>query len=188
MKMLALLPIGAIDTALLQPLAEGLTRRLHTPCSIQPSLPEPKFAFNPQRAQYHSTEILSRIARSSSSGSAKVLALTAHDLYIPVLTYVFGEAQLAGDSALVSTHRLREEFYGMPANRRLLEERLLKESLHELGHTCGLRHCPDFSCVMSSSNGIERVDLKNADFCSECLKTIDPRPAPSAPSRQGGYF
>ena len=75
------------------------------------------------------------------------------DLYIPVLTFVFGEAQLSDGGAVVSAHRLRQEFYGMPTDPELLHERLLKESLHELGHTYGLRHCPDYTCVMSSSNG-----------------------------------
>jgi archaemetzincin len=94
------------------------------------------------------------------------------DLYIPVLTFVFGEAQLTNGGAVVSAHRLRQEFYGMPSDTELLQERLLKESLHELGHTYGLRHCPDYSCVMSSSNGVERIDLKGADFCPNCAKLI----------------
>jgi len=50
----------------------------------------------------------------------------------------------------------------------LLHERLLKEALHELGHTFGLRHCVDYTCVMSSSNGVERIDLKRAEFCPNC--------------------
>ena len=92
------------------------------------------------------------------------------DLYIPVLTFVFGEAQLADGGAVVSAHRLRQEFYGMPTDPELLHERLLKEALHELGHTYGLRHCPDYTCVMSSSNGVERIDLKGAEFCPTCAQ------------------
>ncbi len=94
------------------------------------------------------------------------------DLYIPVLTFVFGEAQLSDGGAVVSTHRLRQEFYGLPADLELLRERLLKEALHELGHTYGLRHCPDYLCVMSSSNGVERIDLKRAEFCPACAPAL----------------
>ena len=94
------------------------------------------------------------------------------DLYIPVLTFVFGEAQLADGGAVVSTHRLRQEFYGLPANPELLHVRLLKEALHELGHTYGLRHCPDYTCVMSASNGVERIDLKQAEFCTHCAQLM----------------
>ena len=94
------------------------------------------------------------------------------DLYIPVLTFVFGEAQLADGGAVVSAHRLRQEFYGLPTDPELLHQRLLKEALHELGHTYGLRHCPDYTCVMSASNGVERIDLKRAEFCSTCTQLI----------------
>jgi len=141
-------------------------------CSIQPNGLEPEFAFNPLRRQYHSTEILKKLLQRPSSEAWKVLGVTEMDLYIPVLTFVFGEAQLSNGGAVVSAHRLRQEFYGMPTDPELLHERLLKESLHELGHTYGLRHCPDYTCVMSSSNGVERIDLKNADFCPNCAQLM----------------
>jgi archaemetzincin len=170
--MISLMPVGRVDHALLEPLAEGLTRRLRVACSIQPDGLEPEFAFNSLRRQYHSTEILKKIVQHPSSDAWKVLGVTEMDLYIPVLTFVFGEAQLTHGGAVVSAHRLRQEFYGMPSDTDLLHERLLKESLHELGHTYGLRHCPDYTCVMSSSNGVERIDLKGADFCPNCAKLI----------------
>jgi len=172
MRIISLMPVGQVDRALLEPLAEGLTRHLRVACSIQPDGLEPEFAFNPQRRQYHSTEILKKIAKRPTSEAWKVFGVTEMDLYIPVLTFVFGEAQLTDGGAVVSAHRLRQEFYGMPGDTELLHERLLKESLHELGHTYGLRHCPDYTCVMSSSNGVERIDLKGADFCPNCARLI----------------
>ena len=172
MRIISLMPVGHVDRALLEPLAEGLTRHLRVACSIQPDGLEPEFAFNPQRRQYHSTEILKKIAKRPTSEAWKVLGVTEMDLYIPVLTFVFGEAQLTDGGAVVSAHRLRQEFYGMPGDTELLHERLLKESLHELGHTYGLRHCPDYTCVMSSSNGVERIDLIGADFCPNCARLI----------------
>jgi archaemetzincin len=172
MRIIALMPVGAVDRALLEPLAQGLTRRLRVACSIQPDGVEAEFAFNPLRRQYHSSEILKKILPVPTNGAWKVLGVTEMDLYIPVLTFVFGEAQLADGGAVVSTHRLRQEFYGLPTDPELLRERLLKESLHELGHTYGLRHCPDYTCVMSPSNGVERIDLKQADFCPTCAQLI----------------
>jgi archaemetzincin len=172
MRIISLMPVGRVDRALLEPLAEGLARCLRVACAIQPDGLEPKFAFNPLRRQYHSTEILKKILQRPASEAWKVLGVTEMDLYIPVLTFVFGEAQLADGGAVVSAHRLRQEFYGMPTNPGLLHERLLKESLHELGHTYGLRHCPDYSCVMSSSNAVERIDLKRAEFCPQCAQLV----------------
>jgi archaemetzincin len=172
MRLISLLPIGRIDHALLEPLAESLTRRLRVVCSILPDGLEAEFAFNPLRRQYHSSEILKKILQKPASPASKVLGITENDLYIPVLTFVFGEAQLADGGAVVSTHRLRQEFYGLPTDPELLHQRLLKESLHELGHTYGLRHCLDYTCVMSASNAVERIDLKQAEFCPTCAQGI----------------
>jgi archaemetzincin len=170
--MISLVPIERVDRTLLEPLAEGLTQRLHVACAIQPDGLEAEFAFNALRRQYHSTEILKKLLRRAAGKGWKVLGVTEVDLYIPILTFVFGEAQVADGGALVSAHRLRQEFYGMPRDPDLLRERLLKEALHELGHTYGLRHCSDYLCVMSASNGIERIDLKRADFCPACAQAI----------------
>jgi len=92
------------------------------------------------------------------------------DLFVPVLTYVFGEAQLDGKAAVVSTFRLREEFFGLDADPKLERTRLLKEAIHELGHTFGLIHCRNYDCVMHSSTSVEEVDLKPTDFCEDCRK------------------
>jgi archaemetzincin len=56
----------------------------------------------------------------------RLLAVTDIDLYIPILKYVFGEAQVGGPCAGVSTFRLRQEFYGLDRDDALLRERLLK--------------------------------------------------------------
>ena len=107
-----------------------------------------------------------------SDPNARVLGVTGCDLFVPVLTFVFGEAQLDGTCAVVSTARLTEEFYGLPSRADLLRERLVKEAAHELGHTFGLRHCADWRCVMSSSHGVERLDVKGAQFCGSCRAPV----------------
>ena len=95
--------------------------------------------------------------------------MTSLDLYIPILTFVFGEAQLGGTSAVVSYHRLRQEFYGLPADMDLLANRLLIEAVHELGHTLHLTHCQDYRCVMAASHAVEWIDIKDSGFCDDCL-------------------
>jgi archaemetzincin len=168
MKILSLVPIGQVERPLLESLCEGLAPRLRVACSIQPDGLDVQSAYNPLRAQYHSTEILKKLLRNPPHESWKVLGITDLDLYIPILTFVFGEAQLDDHGAVVSLHRLRQEFYGLPPDLPLLESRLLKEALHELGHTYGLRHCADYQCVMSPSHAVERIDLKLAEFCEVC--------------------
>ena len=90
------------------------------------------------------------MVRFDSYRAARNLGVTAYDLYVPVRTFVLGEAQLCGNCAVVSAARLSDEYYGLPPNPTLLRERWLKEAAHELGHTFGLRHCSDWRCVMSN--------------------------------------
>jgi archaemetzincin len=169
-KPIHLIPLG-VGLDLVEHLAAALARTFHTPCRIRPQTLDIDFARDQGRGQHHSTAILQRLERIADP-SARLLAVTSADLYVPVLTFVFGEAQLEGGCAIVSTARLHEEFYGLPARDDLLRERLLKEAVHEVGHTFGLRHCPDWSCVMASSHAVEVLDIKSADFCRMCRKPI----------------
>jgi archaemetzincin len=100
--------------------------------------------------------------------SWRILGVTAVDLYIPILTFVFGEAQMGGPCAVVSSYRLRQEFYGLPADKDLLRDRLLKEAVHEIGHTLNLTHCDDYRCAMAPSHAVEWIDLKDSGLCSAC--------------------
>jgi archaemetzincin len=155
----------------LEYLAATLARTFQTPCRLRPETLDVGFAFDERRGQYYSTSIIQRLERMGDP-DARVLGVTACDLFVPVLTFVFGEAQLDGNCAVVSTARLEEEFYGMPARHDLLRERLVKEGTHELGHTFGLRHCVDWRCVMASSHAVERLDVKGADFCAVCRRPV----------------
>jgi len=171
-KPIDLIPVGdAPGLEVLEQLAVSLARIFETPCQIRPQVFNAEFARDAARGQYHSTAILSALQRANDL-DVRVLGVTAVDLYVPVLTFVFGEAQLEGNCALVSTARLMEEHYGLPPNTPLLRERLLKEATHELGHTFGLRHCRDWRCVMSSSHAVERVDVKSAEFCRSCRAEV----------------
>lgn len=157
--------------ALLERLAASLVPVFRTACRIRPGFFDISFAFDDKRRQYYSTAILQRLERACDP-DARVLGVTTCDLFVPVLTFVFGEAQLEGNCATVSTARLREEAYGLPGRPDLLHERLLKEAVHELGHTFGLRHCRDWECVMTSSHAVERLDVKGVNFCPACAKVV----------------
>ncbi|HEX9053227.1 MAG TPA: archaemetzincin family Zn-dependent metalloprotease [Anaeromyxobacter sp.] len=125
----------------------------------------PRHAFDPRRRQHASGAILRWLVENGPR-EGKVLGVTDRDLFIPILTYVFGEAQLGGKAAVVSTARLAEdvELFG----RRLLVERLAKEAVHEVGHAFGLVHCGTAGCVMSRSPAVREVDEKSPEPCAEC--------------------
>jgi len=172
MSVLHLLPVGEIGALALEGLRRDLAAEFRTRCEVLPRRLDPEFAFHNQRRQYHSTEILKQMERAVPQGCWRLLGVTAHDLYMPIMTFVFGEAQLNNTCAVVSSHRLRQEFYGLPASAELLRERLLKEAVHELGHTFGLTHCRDYDCVMAASHAVERIDLKGSHFCGQCRPRV----------------
>jgi|WetSurMetagenome_2_1015567.scaffolds.fasta_scaffold32754_2 archaemetzincin len=129
-------------------------------------------AYSHERKQYYSTKIIESAINHTDYTDGIVLMLTEIDLYIPVLTFIFGEAQLKGKHSIVSVCRLHEEFYTGITNDELFYERVKKEVLHELGHNFGLLHCFDWDCVMHSSNSIEEVDIKGSFYCKHCFEEI----------------
>ena len=175
MNRIQLMPFAAVPRDLLAELCAGLSQEFAVPCEILPPEPQPVDAFNVTRRQYLSTQILASMANRSTPDTWRLLGVTTLDLYIPILTFVFGEAQLKGNCALVSAHRLHQEFYGLPSDPALVSERLLKEAVHELGHTLELAHCEDYQCVMSPSHGVEWIDLKGSHFCNACRPTVQKR-------------
>jgi archaemetzincin len=125
------------------------------------------FAFDAARGQYHSTKILEKLATKAPPHALKVLAITSEDLFIPILTYVYGEAQLGGKSAILSVQRLREEMAPVGAEK-VFHSRVAKEAVHELGHTFKLRHCRDAACIMHYCRNIRDVDRKMDQLCRYC--------------------
>lgn len=129
-------------------------------------------AFDASRGQYHSTALLSHLLDRYCAPGVKCIAVVDVDLFIPVLTFVFGEAQFDGTASIVSVHRLANQFYGMPLDEGRTIHRLEKEIIHELGHTFGLFHCHQFECVMRSSTYVEEIDLKLAGPCQGCREIL----------------
>ncbi len=131
-----------------------------------------KLFYSMDRNQYHSTLLLAQLLKFLPEDGEKIVGVTDVDIFIPILTFLFGEAQLGGKGALVSTYRLNNDFYGLPTDDQLLYQRAMKEILHELGHTFGLIHCPDYECVMNSSTYVENIDLKRNRFCYTCQRKL----------------
>ena len=128
----------------------------------------PQYAYDEKRDQYNSKLIVKRLLKTCHKDILALMGVTQVDLYVPILKYVYGLAQLNGQCSVISTHRLRPEFYGQPSDTDCLLSRVEKTALHELGHCLGLTHCRDPRCVMYSSTKIEDTDAKKANYCPTC--------------------
>jgi archaemetzincin len=156
----------------LRDVEENIANDLDFPLGRLPVALTPGRFYDAKRKQYHSTAILKELLHNLPPDADKALGIVSFDLFVPILTFVFGEAQLNGKVAVVSTARLEQTFYGLPPNQPLLHRRLIKEMKHELGHTFGLRHCPQKSCVMSLAANVSDVDLKGLTFCRACKELL----------------
>jgi archaemetzincin len=132
--------------------------------------------YDPVRRQYNGVKLLKEVEIMYSSDTAKTIGLFSVDLYIPILTYIFGQAFLKGSTGIASHYRLSNERYGINTDDNIILDRFKKEVIHELGHTFGLIHCHVPTCVMRSSTYVEDIDQKGESLCLNCRKEIGSMP------------
>lgn len=159
----------------MESLTKAIEKRFSLPVSLYPQNISLYHGYDPIRNQINSSWLLGKIKEVLPGKPVKILGVTEYDLFIPIFTYVFGEAELNGRAAVISTYRFNNDLYGLEPDGNNDIIRLVKESTHELGHTFGLVHCLNHHCVMRSSNYVEDIDLKTEHFCQKCLRIISQR-------------
>jgi archaemetzincin len=170
-----IVPVGNVDGTVLVRIKDGLPRVFpSTACSVvDERMPLTEKTFDKKRGQHRSNQILATFrGHVCNMGFNSVLGVLDADIFVPELNFVFGEAGSPGKVALISLWRLKPEFYGDVANLELQVKRALKEAVHEIGHTLGLKHCPRSSCVMHFSNSIFDTDRKQSLFCDDCYLKV----------------
>ena len=174
METLYLIPVGHVQYSLMEILAKSLEEQFNIPSKISKEFQIPPEAYDRKRDQYHSSIILKRLKGFlPQSDGALSLGITEHDLYVPSLNFVFGEASPEDGIAIISLQRLRQEFYGLNENDEVLQRRMVTEAVHELGHVYGLMHCSNPKCVMFFSNTLTDTDRKSDKFCEKCGKVFE---------------
>ena len=159
--------LGAVGEAVLKIVVANLQEILNLPVDILPARQTPEFAYSDNRKQYHAALILKKLAESRRP-HPRILALVSVDLFIPVLTHVFGEAQMGGRAAVVSLHRLKQKEEGGGVSLDIFYERAAKVALHEVAHTFDLVHCKQPECIMRLSSGPNDLDELPLFFCEYC--------------------
>ena len=163
-----LVALGKIDASILDGVAIELPKifdgaRVVIECCHD----EPGRYYDRVRRQYSAEAILAGLP--ASPAGTRVLVVVDQDLYVPNLMFVLGFAQRPARRAVIQLPRLREPFYGRPDNADLFRVRVLKEAVHEFGHTFDLSHCPNPQCVMYFSKTLADTDRKSQYFCESCI-------------------
>lgn len=172
MPYIYLVPIHLRAADWMERLQSGIERAFGVRTKLGDQPIDLSIAYDPARKQYSSSAILLQLIDHVPADMMKILGITDVDLFVPVLSYVFGEAQLDGIGAVVSVHRLKNSFYGLSEDDERMVERLVKEAVHELGHTFGLFHCNRVGCALNASTYVEDIDQKSEMLCAECRKAI----------------
>lgn len=164
-----ILPLGEeIENDVIEIIASNLQVHFSLPVTVLAGLPLPRKTFNSQRNQYNALDILKFMQSRNLSSSAKILGVANVDLFIPIFTYVFGEAQLEQSCALVSLWRLSRNRDGSSAPLPLFLERAAKLAVHELAHTFNLPHCKEEDCIMKFLPDLQAVDEQDLILCRYC--------------------
>ena len=167
-QQITLISFGYFRKDILEAIAEEVKHQFLLPVIFREGHLDLSEFYDPARRQYNGNRMLKQVDAEFASDEAKTLGLFSVDLFIPILTYIFGQAALNGRTGIASLYRLSNERYGIEPDDKLLLERFTKEVIHELGHTFGLVHCINPSCVMHSSNYVEDIDQKEQHFCLRC--------------------
>ncbi len=166
-RTLQLVSVGNLPAALLKSLDEPmLTQMAITATAGGAELPEPSYAFNKDRNQYHSNAIMRRLS-GLLEGYDFVLGLADVDLFVPDSPFVFGEADRESKVAVISAFRLRQN-----ADPEALKRRARIEAAHQAGHLLGLSNCDDPRCVMFLATSIGDIDRKGFSLCNVCRNEL----------------
>jgi len=175
-----IVPIGDVDREILYLVQKGIEKAFYEGiCRVLNDCIELSAeAYNSIRRQYISEILLNRVVKCAvkiekeTKEPCIVLGIADVDIYAPGMNFIFGEAQCPGKAAIISLFRLRPEFYGEEPNKHLFVERAIKEAIHEIGHTFGLKHCKNPHCIMYFSLHIGMTDRKSSRFCEDCARKL----------------
>ncbi len=169
---ISIVPVNAMDVGFLERLALCLEERFLHACRLERTVRVPRTSLNSVRKQMFFNTLVARVTVSPAAVDVIRLAITDYDLYKTSHQFVFGDASEEQRVAIVSLHRLRNEYYGGRVDGNVLFQRTLKEAVHDLGHAFGLKHCFNARCAMYFSNSIYDTDNKLSHFCEHCEKRI----------------
>jgi archaemetzincin len=181
-KIVALLSSGTVSPLTMEVLAGHIQGLLSLPAEILGPFAPPDGAFHQPRNQYNAAVLLQFLAGPPGSQVTetdayparseylRVMGVTSFDLFLPIFTHVYGEAQISGRAAVISLFRLRTGADGAAVGQELFLTRSAKVAIHELLHTFGLVHCRHAHCLMRPVTKITDLDELPLTLCRSCAQ------------------
>ena len=161
-------PLGDVPPLIGKVIADNIYAFFDLQAEILTCLPLPPEALDKSRMQFDAGQILQVLEKEAFCGYDKIIGVLSADLFVPIFTYVLGEARQAGRCALVSIFRLDEKVPSGSNGAARLLERCAKVALHELGHLFDLTHCGDPYCLMHISSDALDLDQRRISLCRYC--------------------
>jgi archaemetzincin len=160
-------PFSDINSAEVQKVYLAV-KKVYPQVYLLESIQLPKQAYYVPRNRYRADSIIYWL-RNRVKSNEVVIGLTSKDISTSkgnIYDYgVMGLGFRPGTACVVSSFRL---------NKANLAEEFYKVSIHELGHTQGLPHCPEKTCFMRDAEGRNPTN-EEKNFCTNCKKVLQSR-------------
>ena len=170
--------LGPVDNRLLSIVAANVFTVYGLPAQVCRGWEMPQKAYDVHRQQYDVAVLLKHIedrqltaASRQAVAGTKTIAITAVDIFVPIFSFVYGEARHGATAAVVSVNRLVDT----PASSANVYLRAVKVALHELGHLFDMPHCEDDLCLMHYADTLAAIDNQPLQFCRYCRAELPPR-------------
>ena len=165
--------MGEVDYTLVNRLATEIGPIFDRSVDILKGMKMPDESYNVIRNQYYARVLLSKLERAKANQREKVLAICEEDLYVPDENFVISYADRLSGVSSVSLFQIRQEFYGLPEDERLVYDRLYKESVSQMGYLLEIPYCKNARCVHYFSRNMMEIDQKSSKFCDVCARMLN---------------
>ena len=157
-------PLGPVTSPQLRLACRSVLEALPVRCAIGAPVDGDVYAhaWDRHRRQMDARQVLEKMFWRRTGDAHVEVLVTSHDLFHAHKPYVFGLASLTDRLAVVSTARIAGP---APGGHDNFERRLRKLVLHEVGHTLGLKHDEDRSCVMRTDADVRSLDTAPEALC-----------------------
>ncbi len=169
---IVVIPLGEVDFMIVNRLAAEIGPVFNRSVDILKGMKMPVEAHNIIRNQYYATVLLQKLERSKANSREIIIGICEEDLYIPDERNVISYCDTLAGTSVVSLFEIRQEFYGLPEDDKKIFPRLIKESIHQLGHLFDLTDCRNPKCVNYYSQMMNDIDNKTEKFCDICKRQL----------------